>query len=585
MALIQQQETSSRFNKYHYLVLTLVITSILYLAANNLESEFMPGFPDILQYILYFGSILFMIYASLIATMKAKKYRSNDFRISLILAIGLFFDFIAEATWSIYEEVLDLDPSPSIADLFYIASYAFLAVFLLKFLKMYRNKISIKLISFATILSISLLVPTITATFDWNYEEEINLGLVVAMIYPILDTIIFGISIVGLMFTFSKKHTYFWGLIFIGIIIWVFADTAYLFMEIEEIYYDGHPLDIAWMSPFILIGFALLYQQKIYSKQSKESLFGKENKHSSVQFAAIDKLAIPLSLVIIISLTIFVMFTMNLFEFSESQVVLNAIEINMLIFGIIGIFSGIVFIVHKNLNKLVTIREKEIEEKNTELIQMERLSAIGELSSRLTHDLRNPLSIISTSIENLRLVYGKSKETEGSFLRIGRAMDRMTHQIDDVLDFVKNIPPKMENYSINQILKSVLDTIKIPDTIKINMSSKNISINCDDKQCEIVFYNLIQNSIQAIGKENGEIVIRVIEQNEVVLVEFVDTGPGIPEENLEKIFNPLFTTKQSGTGLGLASCKNLVEGMGGKITVSNYPTIFTVRLPKKNINC
>lgn len=96
---------------------------------------------------------------------------------------------------------------------------------------------------------------------------------------------------------------------------------------------------------------------------------------------------------------------------------------------------------------------------------------------------------------------------------------------------------------------------------------------------EIVFINLIRNAIQALN-ERGYIKIVFAESKKDFSVQFENSGPSIPEEHLEKIFEPLFTTKQEGTGLGLASCKNIVENHGGRITVANNPTRFTVILPK-----
>ena len=96
---------------------------------------------------------------------------------------------------------------------------------------------------------------------------------------------------------------------------------------------------------------------------------------------------------------------------------------------------------------------------------------------------------------------------------------------------------------------------------------------------EVVISNLLKNASQAMeGK--GEISIRVLDQKEDVFIEIEDQGQGVPQENMDKIFEPLFMTKQSGTGLGLASCISIVEKHGGRITVRNNPTVFTVQLPK-----
>ena len=97
---------------------------------------------------------------------------------------------------------------------------------------------------------------------------------------------------------------------------------------------------------------------------------------------------------------------------------------------------------------------------------------------------------------------------------------------------------------------------------------------------EVVFGNLITNALQAI-EDNGKISIRASEDANRIKIEVEDSGPGIEEENFEKIFDPLFTTKSGGTGLGLVSCRNIVTQHGGTITVKNNPTTFTITLPKK----
>ncbi len=80
--------------------------------------------------------------------------------------------------------------------------------------------------------------------------------------------------------------------------------------------------------------------------------------------------------------------------------------------------------------------------------------------------------------------------------------------------------------------------------------------------------------------DGGKLEIKTYEKGDFVILEFIDSGPGISEKNLHKVFDPLFTTKQKGTGLGLASCKNIVEQHLGEISVKNNPTTFTVRIPK-----
>lgn len=243
-----------------------------------------------------------------------------------------------------------------------------------------------------------------------------------------------------------------------------------------------------------------------------------------------------------------------------------------------------------NLEKIV-LKEKELElqrdyltrqvdEKSSELMKSEKLAIIGELASRMAHDLRNPLSTIKNTIEIMESKPKlKIEEKLQYYGRLRRAMNRMSHQVDDVLDFVRTSELKLQPYSVLDIINSVKDGITVPNDVRIKIDQENVRINCDYRKIEAVFTNLLLNAIQAV-ENKGEVRIRIIDNSSDVLVAVEDSGPGILPENLNKIFDPLFTTKQLGTGLGLSICKSIVEQHGGSITVKNNPTTFLVRLPK-----
>ena len=154
----------------------------------------------------------------------------------------------------------------------------------------------------------------------------------------------------------------------------------------------------------------------------------------------------------------------------------------------------------------------------------------------------------------------------------------MKNQIDGVLTFVKEKPLDITNNSLQQILHSSISNIQKPDSIRIVLPEKDISFKCDDNKFQVIFMNLLDNAIHAIGKE-GEIKIRANVQNKDLIVEMEDSGPGISEDVLPQIFDSLFTTKELGTGLGLSYCKNIIEQHGGKIMVKTKPTVFTIYLP------
>ncbi len=158
----------------------------------------------------------------------------------------------------------------------------------------------------------------------------------------------------------------------------------------------------------------------------------------------------------------------------------------------------------------------------------------------------------------------------------------MYHQIEDVLNYVKLPPLKLESYSLHDILKKVIERVKISDDVEIHLPKNNPRIVCDIDKLEIVFVNLITNAVEAM---NGSVTINISTKNEqnYIIIEIEDSGPGISDENLSKVFEPLFTTKENGTGLGLASCKNIIERHTGTISVKNNPTRFTMQLPKVDI--
>ena len=214
-------------------------------------------------------------------------------------------------------------------------------------------------------------------------------------------------------------------------------------------------------------------------------------------------------------------------------------------------------------------------------IKNERLLAMGELSSRLSHDLRNPLMVVKETVKIMQMQYkGTDENTIKRFSRINIALSSMTRLIEHMLNFVRASKLDIGKNSLLKIIQSAINQIDKPENVRIIYPLTDLKINCDFRILEIVFVNLILNSIQAM-KENGKITIHANNEKKYVVIEIEDSGPGIPDDILPNIFDPLFTTKVYGTGLGLASCKSLVEQHKGKIFVKNNPTVFTITLPQE----
>ncbi len=239
----------------------------------------------------------------------------------------------------------------------------------------------------------------------------------------------------------------------------------------------------------------------------------------------------------------------------------------------------------RKLGNEVEIMTSKLKEQQGQIAKTERLSAIGELAARLAHDLRNPLSVIRNSLLLIRHKYGSNPETIKDFDRIDRSIFRMSHQLENVMDFVTTRELQMDTKSVSSILRNAIEKAGIPESIKINLPPNDAIIDCDSEKLEVVFENILVNAKHAM-KDSGIITTRINEDGDWIRIEIEDSGSGIPKDILPKIFEPLFTTKQEGTGLGLSSCKNIIEQHKGTIEVRTdvgKGTTFIIKLPVKKL--
>ena len=549
------------------------------------DSQFMwisvPTYSIIPGLLVAFSAVLAIV------LHRQKHFQSKAF---LLFAIGAMCWFTAEQIWAIYDHVYDIDPFPSEADIFYIAAYPFYVSFLLISLKPIRNSISKKVWIFAIGLSLSFLVPSLIAASD-DMQGEDAFPTTIALAYPIMASFQLTPAIIGIMFLAKKGANYSWMLLLFGFLMYSVSDTFFLFSELDSSYYDGHPVDLMYLYSFILLIFSLANRLKLAktSDDKSQGIFFTEN----VQFETINKYGIPLTL-IIVCMVVVITLVSTAYTDSDGQLSMQNLMLGMV--TMLAVFAVIVLTINKSLSKLVQMRTKEleeqknnllnlVEEKTDEVLKAERLSAIGELSGRLAHDLRNPLSVMKMSIDLIKQHPADAKLSDGVIIKrldlIEKSIERISHQVDDVLGYVRNSPLKLELVSLRNLILGSIDKINVPGDVQVTVAAHDEKINCDIIKMDAVFINLIINAIQSMER-GGKIEIKIYSQYDDVLIDFIDSGSGIPEDSIAKIFEPLFTTKQKGTGLGLASCKNIVEQHGGKITVKNYPTTFTIRLPKNN---
>ena len=216
--------------------------------------------------------------------------------------------------------------------------------------------------------------------------------------------------------------------------------------------------------------------------------------------------------------------------------------------------------------------------------QKEKMIMLGQLTSRIAHDIKNPLNVMNISIDMLSKhpeLKLSDKSVQEKLKTMSINISRINNQVNMVLDHVREKPIRREKILLNDCLSEGLKHIAVPDNVKINIEKSNLVLYGDLFQLGIACTNILNNSFQSFEGKQGEVSIRFSEDERNVIIEVEDSGPGIPEDILPMIFEPLVTTKQNGTGLGLVSCKTIIENHGGTITVKNNPTTFTIKLPKK----
>lgn len=219
-----------------------------------------------------------------------------------------------------------------------------------------------------------------------------------------------------------------------------------------------------------------------------------------------------------------------------------------------------------------------------EMVRAGRLAAVGELASTVAHDMKNPLGTITNAAASIRSSVeggrGSGATVDAALGLIDRSVMRMSHQIDGVLSHARAVPLVTGIESVRAMLDGALHSLQVPGNVSIALPAGDARIACDGAKMEFVFSNIMLNAIQAMGEGGGRIDVGLERVGGGgIALSFANSGPPMREADVGRVFEPLFTTKMRGTGLGLTSCRNIVRQHGGDMSVRNDPVIFTVRLP------
>ena len=234
---------------------------------------------------------------------------------------------------------------------------------------------------------------------------------------------------------------------------------------------------------------------------------------------------------------------------------------------------------------------RELRKVREQVAASEKMAAIGQMSAGVAHDMRNPLG----AIKNATYMMNKRLTTDGAIdanPKLGRYLEIIDKQIGrsnqiitDLMTFARVGSPAPTETHLDSVLAESLETMTKNDNIELSqhVDPELPTVMADGDQLQRVFLNLANNAQEAMPK-GGQLTITLRSVDEDVEIIFADTGNGISDENIENVFEPLFTTKTKGTGLGLAVCQEIVVRHGGTISLRRNVaapsgTIFEVRLP------
>lgn len=238
---------------------------------------------------------------------------------------------------------------------------------------------------------------------------------------------------------------------------------------------------------------------------------------------------------------------------------------------------------------LVMALEK-LRETQRELAQRERLATIGEIAATVSHELRNPLGTLVSSIDVLRRsIPSPDAVTRAELDRIQRNVWRCVRIIDDLLDYSRQRPLALVTLDLDAWVRQQLAEQRPVDNLLINQDlDARVAVAVDDGRMRQALINLVQNAIHAVEAhrpaDGGEIVVRTRAEDDLVVLSVSDNGCGMTSDVCARAFEPLFSTRPFGFGLGMSLVKRIVEQHGGEITIESAPgrgTTVTLRLPRR----
>jgi signal transduction histidine kinase len=237
-----------------------------------------------------------------------------------------------------------------------------------------------------------------------------------------------------------------------------------------------------------------------------------------------------------------------------------------------------------------------LKEREAQLLQAERLAAMGRVAAQISHEVRNPLSSIGLNAEMLEeqlshakfATDGDAQEARELLGKVSREVDRLTEITEEYLRLARLPAPALKREDVNQLLRGVVDFSREElqrSNVQVDeaFSSEPVWAQADEGQLKQVLLNLVRNGREAMAElGGGKLTLATRAKNGHVEIEVTDTGPGLSSEATQRLFEPFFSTKKGGTGLGLSLSRQIVQAHGGRLEVekaAEHGARFRITLP------
>jgi signal transduction histidine kinase len=246
----------------------------------------------------------------------------------------------------------------------------------------------------------------------------------------------------------------------------------------------------------------------------------------------------------------------------------------------------------EELETRVAERTAELVETHKQLVAQERIAALGRAAAQVAHEVKNPLSGLLLYALHLKSIASNFSESETRLVdKIVNTINHLNSRVEQILGFARPVSLARNDVDLNQIVTDVLELLRPQLTankveVRLSLAPQGTHAMIDEASLRGALMNLMLNAVEAMP-EGGTLTINVEQTDETLQLEIADTGHGIDEEQAKKIFEPFYTTKEQGLGLGMPYAKKIVDQHGGTISLSSQlgkGTTIRIVIPRKEVD-